>query len=385
MPLSLSEAEELELLELEKQEAAAKAKPRLPMLQSAAQQASGVLQGIPTRPRTNNPAEMVMRLGRDTAETILPFPRSVESAKRLFSPTVGEYGLSRTAQEMGEMLPSIQDLMGSAAEKTSESKLGQKFPIPTAAAGAGAYALSHLLPSKLTPREASYAIGAEGLPFLTQTLKPAASAFGKGLGRAAESISGLEYKTPGVLEAAAKDPTLLIGPGKKVAGESYDKIMQAEHVREPIARASSAQQVIDESLKALDDGSLTPQEAIVARQAVDKAKNSLPNYTFHNLRKMFDTAAKKISAEADKGYARAIMSDALRLPLPVNKRGGTSIIKSSLGTLGGVGPLLMMSPLAQGVAATGAGIAGRQIFGKSIPGIRGALANILRNSKTRGQ
>jgi hypothetical protein len=136
-------------------------------------------------------------------------------------------------------------------------------------------------------------------------------------------------------------------------------------------------------LKALDDGSITHAEALVARQAVDKMKNALPKYSFNNLRGMFDTVAKKISAGADKAYQRAVMSETLRLPLPVNKSGGTSIAKGFLGTLAGVVPALSMSPAIQGATATAVGSVGRQVFGKNIPAIRSVLSNLFKNREMK--
>lgn len=335
-----------------------------------------------SRSPASSAAEFVNRLGRDTLE-MLPVPTSPDAAKRLLSPMPGQFGPSRTMQDVGEQFPPVQSLVEDLANRLSESKMGQAAPGATAALGSGAYALSHLLPQKLTPSEAAMNIGAEGAGVAVRALKPLASSVGRGLAKGAESISGLEYKAPGVLQAAANDPSLIVGPGKKQAGIAFEEIMKAEAVRPEIGRATSAQQVIDEAIKAFDAGTLTPQEAIVARQAVGKAKNALPNYTFNKLIQLFDGEAKKISAGADKAYNRAAMSESLRLPLPVNKGGGTSIAKSTLGTIAGVLPLLSMSPIVQGALATGAGIAGRQAFGPNVPGLREALANALRARASR--
>lgn len=341
-----------------------------------AEKSVAALAQIPPR-KMGSPAEMVGRVARDTMES-LPTPTSMEGLKRLISPMPGQYGVSRTLQDLGESMPSAQEMTGRAAEKISESRFGQAAPKTTAAAGATAYALSHLLPAKLTPSEAAINIGSEGIGLGVKALQPAVNAVGRGAARMAEGASGLEYKTPGALRAAANDSSLLFGPGKKAAGVPYGEILKSETIRPSIGTATDAKAVIDEGLAALNAGDLTPQEAIVVRQAVDKAKNSLPNYTFNNLRKMFDDIAKSVSANADKGYNRAAISEALRMPLPINKGGQTSIMKSVLGGATGLAPLAAMSPAVQGITATLAGMAGRQVFGKTIPAARAALINALR-------
>lgn len=344
---------------------------------SMAEEVSTVVQGVPSRPMTS-PAGMVKRLAMDT---ILPF--SGGGLKRMANPMPGQFGPLRTLQDIGEQFPPVQELAGQAADKLSESRLGQLAPIPTAAAGATGYALSHILPRKLTPSEAAQNIGAEGAGMGVKMLRRPVAALGRGIARGAEGISGLEYKSPGVLSEAANDSSLMFGPGKQEAGKAYEKLSGIESVRDSIGRATSAQGVIDEGLKAIDDGSITHTEALVARQAVDKAKNSLPKYTFNNLRSLFDDVAKKVAASADEGYKRAVKSEALRLLLPVNKSGGTSIAKGFLGTIAGVAPAMAMSPAVQGGAATLTGIAGRQVFGETIPAARAALSNLLSTPTAR--
>lgn len=356
--------------------AAAKSKPSL----SLPAKATEVLTDNSVRSPASSVSQFVKRVGRDTLEA-LPLPTSREATERLMSPMPGQFGPSRTMQDVGERFPSIQELTGDLAEKASESKMGQLMPIPTAALGSAAYAASHMLPEKLTPSEAALSIGAEGLPIAAKKIEPLVKMAGRGVARGAEGISGLEYKTPGVLAEAANDPTLISGPGKKTAGVAYEAIEKAEGVRNSIGTATTSQKVIDEGLKAVKKGNITHAEALVVRQAIDKSKNSLPKFTFNNLRKMFDDVAKKATASADEGYKRAVKSEALRLLLPVNKSGGTSIAKGFLGTLAGIAPALAMSPVVQGGAATMAGIGGRQAFGRTIPGLRAALTNILKNHK----
>lgn len=333
-----------------------------------------------TRQHPTSAAEGVSRFAKDSLE-LLPIPNSMDAAMRLINPIPGKFGPSRTLQDLGEAFPPVQEAVGGAADKLAESKIGQKFPIPTSAAGAGTYALSHLLPQKLTPSEAAFNIGAEGLNLGAKAAMIPLAKAGKAVARGAESISGLEYKTPGILEEAARDSRVLFRPGKETAKPMYEGLMEGAKVREAFGRATTPQQIIDEGLKALDDGSLTPQEALVARQAVDKVKSTLPAYSFNKMRDAFNSVAKKVTEAADTAYREGLRSDELRRLLPVNKSGGTSIAKSTLGSIAGLLPLGMMSPVVQGAVATSAGAAGRQLAGKAIPGIRAVLMNALESRR----
>lgn len=186
---------------------------------------------------------------------------------------------------------------------------------------------------------------------VAKILKP----LGRGVGKMGEAISGLEYKTPGVLREAFNDRRLITGQGTGEAGTLFDDLMAKGRIRQSFGRLKN-EPLIDEALKALDEGNLTPEEALVARRALDKARKSFPEYSYRKMREGFDSVAKTKSAEADAAYSRAVKSDALRQPLPVNKSGGTSIAKGILGTISSVGTLGAMSPFVQGIAATGAGV-----------------------------
>ena len=212
-------------------------------------------------------------------------------------------------------------------------------------------------------------------------LKP----FGRAIAKAAESASGLEYKTPGVLTKAFNDSSLIAGRGTKQAGTLYDEMMDKGRVRKSFGRLKSPD-LIDEALQAADEGTLTAEEALIARQTLDASKKSFPSYTYRKLRETFDSVAKTKSSEADAAFSRAVRSDALRQPFPVNKYGGTSIFKSALGSVAGMGPLVAMSPLAQGTAATGAGLVARRILRPLANQARNAplLGGALRASKYLG-
>lgn len=205
--------------------------------------------------------------------------------------------------------------------------------------------------------------------------KPLIKAGGRGIAKVAEGISGLEYKTPGVLTEAAKDATLMWGKGTKKAGKLFDELADKGRIRKTFARATSPKDLLDEALNAADDGSLTPEEALVARRTLDKIKKTLPDYSFRQMRETFDSIAKTKSAQADKAFSRAVKADALRTPFATNKSGGTSIAKGFLGTLAGGVPNALMSPFLQALVASGVGLGARGA---------GKLASVPRAGTTIG-
>lgn len=188
---------------------------------------------------------------------------------------------------------------------------------------------------------------------------PAAKALGRWVGKGAEGISGLEYKTPGVLAAAAEDPTLIFGKGKAAAGQAFEAIKNNANVRPSFLEATSHGELLQDAKAALTAGTLSPEEALIARRAVDKAWNTIPRDSAIYLREQFDKIAKPLSKSADAGFQRAVKSDALRQIFAQNKTGGTSIAKNILGILGGGIPNVAMSPIVQGAAATGLGAAAK--------------------------
>lgn len=213
---------------------------------------------------------------------------------------------------------------------------------------------------------------------------PLAKMAGRQIAKAAEGISGLEYKTPGILEEAAKDSKLIFAPGKESAGRKFAEFMDKTKIRKSFGRATSPKELIDDAMKAFDEGTLTPQEAVIARQTLDGVKKSLPRHSFNEMRAQFDSIAKTISKEADVAFSRGVKADALRNVFPQNKLGGSSIAKGILGFLGGVAPSMAMSPLVQGSVATGVGTLSRLFPRSPIPAgtTIGALANLIgRNSK----
>lgn len=189
-------------------------------------------------------------------------------------------------------------------------------------------------------------------------------ATGRGIARAAESISGLEYKNPGILKQAAGDSKILFGPGREGGKKFYEAAKNPE--ANLFEGMTSNKEIVDRAQDVLKaGGKLEPSEAFTARKAVGNliSKKDSVKDVLIPLRNKLDDIAKsdKRIAKGDKITREGIRSEELRRIFPVNKSGGTSIMKSTLATLAGLAPAMAMSPLVQGTVATGVGAVGRAL------------------------
>ena len=243
------------------------------------------------------------------------------------------------------------------------------------------------------------ALLASGVPYLGKAIAPSMGAIGGKIAQGAEGISGLEYKTPGILKEAAKDASLFFGKGTKAAKSLYQKA-EGGVSRGPFEGMYKPEEIIDKTLAIFKEGSerfLTPTQAHMARKAVSKAMETGRNVKDEliSLRGKLDKIAKLDPniAKGDVAFARGRKTEALRTLFPTNKGGKTSIAKMFLGGVaGGVGaysggdvgdraqrgllPLAIMSPASQGLAATGLGFGARMVGGIS-PNAGIALGAIL--------
>ena len=193
-----------------------------------------------------------------------------------------------------------------------------------------------------------------------QMAAPLAKLAGKGIAKGAESISGLEYKTPGILTEAASNPKLLFSKGKESAGPVYEKAKElGGAVRETLVKIPEKVKLVKESLKLAKSGQLNPTEALEARKELAGLKKQVTGEFYRKATQQLNEIAKPVFAEADKIYEQGVRAGELRRLFPVNKGGGTSIMKSTLGTIAGVVPAMAMSPLVQGTVATGIGMGAR--------------------------
>ena len=194
-----------------------------------------------------------------------------------------------------------------------------------------------------------------GIKALRLLAKPI-NAFGRFVGKTAESTSGLGYKTPGVLAETVKNPGLLFGAGKTEARKLYQTTQNINQISPDLQRISQPRAFVRKALQFVDEGNLTPDEALEARKALDSLGDNVPDVFRKKTREVFDTIAKQKFAEADKAYAKAVKSEALRSFWGINKGGTPSIVKGGL-SLGLPVLTPVLSPVVQGGIASGIGLA----------------------------
>jgi len=190
---------------------------------------------------------------------------------------------------------------------------------------------------------------------------------GKGAAKVAESVSGLEYKTPGVLSEVAANPKILFAKGTKAVRPMYEaaKKSTGQVVSEEIGDIDDKLKMVKTSYQKAKDGTLNAIEALEARKILSNIKKAVPDTFFRKVTESFNKIAKPVFEEADKAYETGVKADAIRTLLPVNKSGGTSIAKMFLGSaaagfIPGVGlKVAAMSPLVQGATAAGVGTAAK--------------------------
>lgn len=219
-----------------------------------------------------------------------------------------------------------------------------------------------------------------------QKAAPAVKAMMRSIGKQGESVSGA---VPGALEAAYKDASLMGSKGKQAVSKMYEASKaKSGPIRPELAKISDKRQAVDEALKFADDGTLTPLEALEARKELVKIKKSVPNTYFRYATDKLNAVAKTVFGVDDAAYQRANMAESLRNVVPQNKYGGASAFKMMLMKLasdegmGGKLISLAMSPAVQGAAATGAGVAARNVISPlaANPRVASAAANALPES-----
>ena len=243
------------------------------------------------------------------------------------------------------------------------------------------------------------AIVAGGLK-ATQAISPFVKGVGRYIGSGAQRLSGTAIKNPGVLAEEFNNPSLITKPGIETANEIYASKVDSSKIRDSFKAMLGKKEFAEAAYQALKDGSLTPDEALVARQTLDSVKNQVPRVSFFNMRKGFNDIAKTKFAGADEAYQTAVKAEALREPFPINKSGTPEKLLTY--GMGGIGlgaayrtgnPLYALigastSPLVQGVAAGGLGLANQQVISPLVRNPEYAIAlstlvNQIRNKGTR--
>lgn len=249
----------------------------------------------------------------------------------LFGTHVGENSQAlKTARFPSQATEAISKGLMDAYEPESQSVgLNAAARIPQTVASIGA----DLASKSITPEALITQAALKAVPFLT---KPA-NAVGRFIGEGAENLSGLGYKTPGVLAEVTNNPTLPFKPGVDAANEIYASKVDPSQIRDTLKNILGKKEFVEGAAQAIQDGSITPDEALIARQTLDQIKNQVPRPNFFSLRQAFDEVAKEKFAGADEAYKTGVKADNLRNILPLNKTGSPSIVKSALGIGGLVG------------------------------------------------
>lgn len=304
--MALSEAEELELLELE-----AEAAQSSDSTHSAETDTKPITKGL---------------LGSSVGE----------NSPVLKGARVPEQVISGTARAM----------MDAIEPETTSVPLNAAIRFPQTLASMGAEGVA----STLSPESAVMSAAGAVLPMLAKPI----NAVGKFIGNTAEKMSGLSYRTPGVLAETVKDPSLMYGPGLDKARAAYKSIQNVNQISPDLQRISQPRAFVRKALEFADNGNLTPDEALEARKALDSISDSVPDVYRNKTRAVFDAIAKTKFEKADKAYSRAVKSDALRNFWGINKGQTPSLLKQGISLAYPVTGAFF-SPFAQGNMAAGVG------------------------------
>lgn len=325
---------------------------------------------------------------------------NVKNAKGTFR-TVWE-GLKIPEQMAEEGLTKATEVLTPSREDIESGNVG----VGGMMARTAGETLSEVAPSFISPESLATSGALKGV----QVAKPVIGAIGKTIGRGAEGISGLTYKTPNVLAEAFNKPSLILAKGKQVAKPLYEtakaEIPEGMNLFKGMYKP---EQIVDKANEVLAmGGKLEPAEALMARKAIDSLMNS-GRYVKDELRAMrnaFDSMAKLSPeiAQADKLVSKGIKGEALRTFMPLNKTGTPSKFQIGAGAGGALAAmasgnpmvalaLLGMSPAVQGATAAGLGLGAKaisplienpQIGLLAKPAIQSFKERFLKKRKDRG-
>lgn len=224
--------------------------------------------------------------------------------------------------------------------------------------------LSQVAPSMIDRGAILTAGAAKALKAASPLLK----ALRKGTGGQVEQLTG---SVPGSVNAAWEDPTLIFAKGKKAASPLYEAAKTGSKEAKDLRAIKLKDEFIDTAAKLAEEGKLPPESALEGRKIVGKLlSKGGGKYTedyLRDLKDTFDKVAKSSEqiAKADPVHQRGVFADSLRNIFPQNKYGGASAFKlaimKALEEMGPAGKVAgaMMSPLAAGIGATAGGIASR--------------------------
>jgi len=140
--------------------------------------AAGMVSPAVDVPTDTSPAGYVKRLFNASKEMFIP---SMENVKRLFSPSAGQFGVSKVLEEEGRRVGgAVRSAAENTAEQIATSKFGQQNPNLSAGMGAAYSTVADVASDSLTPSAFQQQLGGEGLGIAAK-----ASGLGKALKGAA--------------------------------------------------------------------------------------------------------------------------------------------------------------------------------------------------------
>lgn len=380
--MALSEAEELELLELEEAEASAKTTANQPKTATDFIKAEG--------PRI---AQQALEAADPVSATRKFFKTDPETMQRVGGgalPVMGGALGGPVGAAAGELARQATGTVF-APDTVPETALGRAASV----AGAGVIQDPKML--KAIP----------GVSSVGNLVSSLATKAGKGLAKGAQALSG--GRAGDFIESARKGYATYGAPSKQEAGkmmeEALEKLPGGKAVRSMAERmetaltpeSSSGAKMLNDVAKRIDSGELIDaRQALKAKQSLDAVIDTVPIWQtkrraeLFDLKRTFDEVLSSQSGElkeASNAYRAAALKNNMTKWLPVNKHGEYSRLAPMLSSLGGVaagmnqddakkgaaataGYLLATSPLAFGAGATTIGQ-----FGKlaSNPAVRQAL------------
>ena len=159
--------------------------------------------------------------------------------------------------------------------KTSSVGTNVALNLPKFALETGLETASRVAPGYVSPlslvASGTQVIG-KGASMIPPIARAAKSA-GKFIAKGAEEISGLTYKTPGVLGETFRDPSLFFANNLEKAKELYTKATGlAPKIREEIKLAMTKDDQVGKAWQAVKDGTITGDEALEARKTLGSIK-----------------------------------------------------------------------------------------------------------------
>lgn len=259
--------------------------------------------------------------------------------------------------------------------------------------------VKNILPSFVSRGSLLTAGGIKGVGLAGKyAVKPILEALGPQL----ESLSG---GVPGQLKEAYKSAKLIFSKGTKAATPLYEAGKKIGGEMNPeLSGIADKLKFVEKASELAESEKLNPTSALEARKELDKLRKRVTGEFFRKARNQFDTIAKKAFSEADPIFKKGLMAEGLRKLFPQNKYGGASAFKTAIApaltglggfvgnvvgmpvagaTVGGAMAGGLLSPLAQGIAATGAGLGAKAISPLiENPVLTGAILSALKNVNT---